>query len=265
MPQVMKNFGYERYRTLIHTLELLERQAINSSNGIITISTDLGDYIRNLNGKIPMVIIENFQNYDFYNVDKDRLALFKQSHSELDGKNIVLYAGTFELYQGLEPLLASAEIVVKERKDTIFVLAGGRQNQIDNLRESAKKLGIESHVHFSGNLPIDEVALYINIANVLVSTRTIGNNPPLKIYDYLGAGKPIVATNINAHTQILNDHIAVLVEPVPQKGIISVIDNPSYAKTLGQRSRKFFENNYSTQEKIEKTRQILNVVMREDI
>ena len=114
----------------------------------------------------------------------------------------------------------------------------------------------------------DEVALYMNIANILVSTRTIGNNPPLKIYDYLGAGKPIVATNIDAHMQILNDDIAVLVDPGPEfiaEGIISLIDNPSYAKTLGQRSRDFFENNYSTQEKIERTRQILNVVMREDI
>ena len=118
------------------------------------------------------------------------------------------------------------------------------------------------------DIPIDELAFFMNKANVLISTRTIGNNPPLKIYDYLGAGKPIVATNINAHTQILNDDIAVLVDPGPEfiaEGIISLIDNPSYAKILGKRSRDFFENNYSTQEKIERNRQILNVVMREDI
>ena len=101
-----------------------------------------------------------------------------------------------------------------------------------------------------------------------VPVGSFGNNPPLKIYDYLRVGKPIVATNINVHTQILNDDIAVLVYPSPEfiaKGIVSVIDNPSYANTLGQNSRKFFENNYSTQEKIERTRQILNAVMRENL
>ncbi len=193
---------------------------------------------------------------------------FKLSHSELDGKNIILYAGTFELYQGLELLLASAILVIKKNKDTIFVLAGGRQSQINDLRESAKKLGIVSHLHFTGNLPIDELALYMKIANILVSTRTIGNNPPLKIYDYLGTGKPIVATNINAHMQILNDDIAVLVNPSPEsiaQGIVSLIDNPSYAKTLGKRSREFFENNYSAEEKIERTRQILDAVMQENL
>jgi len=268
IPQIMINLGYGRLRPLIYVLELLERRIINSSHGLITISTDLDVYIRKINDKIPTVIIEDSQNYDFGSIDKERLASFKLSHHELDGKNIVLYAGTFELYQGLELLLASAELVIKKRENTIFVLAGGRQNQIDTLRESTEKRGIAPHFHFPGNLPIDELALFMNIANILVSTRTIGNNPPLKIYDYLRAGKPIVATNINAHTQILNNDIAVLVDPSPEfiaKGIVSVIDDPEYAKILGQRSEEYFENNYSRQKKMEKTRQILDAVMRENL
>jgi len=108
----------------------------------------------------------------------------------------------------------------------------------------------------------------MNIANILVSTRTIGNNPPLKIYDYLRAGKPIVATNIDAHTQIINDDIAVLVDPSPEfiaEGIVSVIDNPSYAKALGQKSREFFEKNFSIEKKMEKTRNILDAIMHEEV
>ena len=101
-----------------------------------------------------------------------------------------------------------------------------------------------------------------------VSTRTIGNNPPLKIYDYLRAGKPIVATNINAHTQILNEDIAVMVDLTPESiasGILSILENPSYAKALGQKSRDFFEKNFSIEKKMQKTRQILDAVMRENI
>lgn len=268
LPQAMKNFGYARYRPLIYLLELLERGVINSCHGFITISTDLDTYIKKLNDKVPRVLIENFQDYDLNNIDKERLASFKLSHPELSGKHIVLYSGTFELYQGLELLIASAELVIKKTDNTVFILVGGRQNQVDALSQSAEKRGITSHLHFTGNLPIDELALFMNIADVLISTRTIGNNPPLKIYDYLRAGKPIVATNINAHTQILNDDIAVLVDPVPQsisEGIVSLLDNPSHAKKLGQRSREFFENNYSTEEKLKKTREILDAVMKENV
>ena len=53
------------------------------------------------------------------------MASFKLSHSKLNGKNIVLYVGTLELYQGLELLLASAELVLKKGEDIIFVLVGG--------------------------------------------------------------------------------------------------------------------------------------------
>jgi len=125
IPQAMKNFGYARYRLLIYMLELLERRVIKSCHGFISFSPDLDAHIRKINGKIPTVIIENFQDYDVYNIDKERLASFKLSHSELDGKNIVLYTGTFELYQGLELLLASAELVIKKREDILFVLVGG--------------------------------------------------------------------------------------------------------------------------------------------
>jgi glycosyltransferase involved in cell wall biosynthesis len=268
IPQIMINLGYGRLRPLIYVLEQVEKPIINSSHGLITISTDLDAYIRKINDKILTVIIEDSQNYDFSSIDKERLASFKLSHPELDDKNIVLYAGTFELYQGLELLLASAELVIKKRENTIFVLAGGRQNQIDTLRESTEKRGIAPHFHFPGNLPIDELALFMNIAKILVSTRTIGNNPPSKIYDYLRAGKPIVATNINAHTQILNEDIAVMVDLTPESiasGILSILENPSYAKALGQKSRDFFEKNFSIEKKMEKTRQILDAVMQENI
>ena len=268
LPQSMKNFGYERYKPLIYLLELLEKKVVNSSQGLITISAVLKDYLKELNNNKPTVIIENFRDYDLNFIDKEPIGSFELLRPNLEGKDVILYSGTFEHYQGLELLLAAAELVLKKRGDIVFILVGGRQNQIDKLRNSAEKLGIESHVHFTGNIPINELAPFLNAANVLVSTRTIGSNPPLKIYDYLKAGKPIVATNVIAHTQVLNDDIAVLVDPNPEsvsRGITSVIDNYSYANTLGQNSRKFFENNYSSQEKIDRTKKILDVVMRENL
>ena len=42
-----------------------------------------------------------------------------------------------------------------------------------------------------------------------------GTNTPLKIYSYLRSGKPIVATNLLTHTQVLTPDIAKLVEPKP--------------------------------------------------
>ena len=45
---------------------------------------------------------------------------------------------------------------------------------------------------------------------MLVSPRSTGTNTPLKIYQYLRSGRPIVATRLLTHTQVLDDDVAIL-------------------------------------------------------
>jgi len=49
-----------------------------------------------------------------------------------------------------------------------------------------------------------------------VSPRSRGKNTPLKIYQYLRSGKPIVATNLLTHTQVLDAAVAELTGPTPK-------------------------------------------------
>jgi glycosyltransferase involved in cell wall biosynthesis len=80
-----------------------------------------------------------------------------------------------------------------------------------------------------------EVQRYYRIANVLVTCRTRGSNTPLKIYHSLHAGKPIVATAIRSHTQVLDNETAELVEPTPPAiaaGIVRVLQDKQRADML---------------------------------
>ena len=265
IPQAMRNFGYSGYSPIISMLGLLERWVINSSHGIITVSPALDNYVRRINDRVASVMIENSPSSDFPDISKEVLNPLKLSQPDFAGKKIVLYAGTFEVYQGLELLIESARLITESQVGVLFVLVGGGPQQIESLSKLVEKLGIKSNFHFTGSLPVEELPALINIADVLVSTRITGNNPPLKIYDYMKSGKPIIATNIEAHTQILNSDIAVLVDPHPEsiaKGINLVLDNPQRADILGKRAKEFFENNYSPQKKIEKTKEILNMIMK---
>ena len=65
---------------------------------------------------------------------------------------------------------------------------------------------------------------------MLASPRIRGTNTPLKIYSYLRSGKPIVATNLITHTQVLTPDIALLVEPEAEAfaaGLARLIDDPA--------------------------------------
>ena len=50
-------------------------------------------------------------------------------------------------------------------------------------------------------------------SDLLVSSRISGNNVPLKIYTYLASGKLLVATDIQSHTQVLNENNCLLTRP----------------------------------------------------
>ena len=63
---------------------------------------------------------------------------------------------------------------------------------------------------FAGERPAEEMPAYLLACDVLVSPRSRGTNTPLKIYQYLRSGKPIVATRLLTHTQVLGDETAIL-------------------------------------------------------
>ena len=93
---------------------------------------------------------------------------------------------------------------------------------------------------------------FIDRSEVIVSPRSRGTNTPLKIYGYLRAGKPIVATDLLTHTQILDTSVAHLVPPTPaglSQGLLKVLKDAVYANDIARNARQmadaeFTDENY---------------------
>ncbi len=77
-------------------------------------------------------------------------------------------------------------------------------------RTQAADAGIADVTIFAGEQPAGDIPAYLLAADVLVSPRSRGTNTPLKIYQYLRSGRPIVATRLLTHTQVLSDETAIL-------------------------------------------------------
>jgi glycosyltransferase involved in cell wall biosynthesis len=77
---------------------------------------------------------------------------------------------------------------------------------------------------------------------VLVSPRAYGGNLPLKIFDYLAAGRPIVATDIATHRTVLAEDRAVLVAPQTEalaQGILAVLGDDVRSRRLADAARSY--------------------------
>ena len=102
-----------------------------------------------------------------------------------------------------------------------------------------------------------EMPAYLLAADVLVSPRSRGTNTPLKIYQYLRSGRPIVATRLLTHTQVLSDDTAILTGATPREfaeGILAAFDDPTRSAAVGRRARELAETKYSYEAYLEKTR-----------
>ncbi|MBK5257481.1 MAG: glycosyltransferase family 4 protein [Vicinamibacteria bacterium] len=141
--------------------------------------------------------------------DSDRVAgAALRATLDLGDAPVALYTGNFERYQGV-PMMAQA---AARTTRAIFVFVGGETEDITELK---LRLTPEAlfRCRFVGKHFPEMLPRWMALADVLVSPRTLGGNTPFKIYTYLASGKPIVATRLDTHTQVLSDDTAFLVEP----------------------------------------------------
>ena len=162
--------------------------------------------------------------------------------------SLVMYVGNLERYQGIDLLLDSFALVSEQDSKVDLVIIGGEEQDIVRYTEMATALNIRSRVHFLGPKPVEELATYLAEADILVSPRISGKNTPMKVYSYLGSGVPVVATNLITHTQVMDDRVAVLVDPTPEgfsSGILRLLGNGGLRQQLGLAARELIEAKFS--------------------
>jgi glycosyltransferase involved in cell wall biosynthesis len=257
LPQQLVNFSFSESRLLASTFAWLERFVVRRSTVVVVICPHLADVVREIEPGVPAVLIENAPGSGDAPVagsgDRIRRELGLSSDSPM-----VLYTGTFEAYQGLDLLFAAARHVIEARPDARFVLAGGRPEQIAIAREQAVAAGVADAVLFAGQRPADEIPLFLDAADVLVSPRSTGTNTPLKIYQYLRSGRPIVATRLLTHTQVLNDDVAILTTATAEgfaSGILTALTDLERAREVGNGARVLADTKYSYDAYLSRTRQ----------
>jgi glycosyltransferase involved in cell wall biosynthesis len=257
LPQQLRNFEFTNSPLITRVFAWMERVVIRRSRVVIVICPQLEDTVRRIDDSVPTVLIENAPGAGDVRATGTSAALRSRLGIGVDTP-IVLYTGTFEPYQGLDLFFAAARLVAVERPDVRFVLAGGQPEQINTARAHADAQGLSQAVVFAGERPAEEIPQYLDAADVLVSPRSQGTNTPLKIYQYLRSGRPIIATRLLTHTQVLDDDVAFLTPPTPDgfaRGILDAITDRATARDIAERARQLAETKYSYEAYLARTRQ----------
>jgi glycosyltransferase involved in cell wall biosynthesis len=264
LPQQLKNFNFTESRLLVGLFERLEEQSLRAADAVITICPELARYaVPRVPDPERHLLIEN-SLFDEVRIRGGTAESEESAAAPLpEGRPVVLYAGTLESYQGISLLLEAFAAARERRADAFLLVVGGSSEQVAQYRAEAAARGLASDCLFTGRVSQARAKEYQAQAAVLTSPRSKGTNTPLKIYEQLASGIPLVATRILSHTQVLNEQVCFLVDPDPAAmaaGIVAALDDGERRQAVVAAARALYEQMYSRPVYTEKMRRLLELV-----
>jgi glycosyltransferase involved in cell wall biosynthesis len=239
--QLLGKYGV--LRAVDGVLRRLERLAIARSDLVLAVCDDLATRARGYATKTPVDVVEDVSLLGNERAQDDVDDLRRDLP---DGTLLALYVGNLEHYQGVDLVLGA--IAKLESPPLKFVAVGGSPDTVAAYRARASALGLDGHVAFVGARPLSQLGALLGQADILVSPRLSGHNTPMKLYSYLAAGKPVLATRIRSHTQVLSDDSALLVDATPAalaRGLDVLLRSPMLREQLALAARRLATTRYS--------------------
>ena len=262
LPQQLSNFSYSRSALIRGVFERSERAMIEGSQVVITICQELQDTVIDLGAGDRAVLIENVMGGDMESQGEGPAV--REEWGIDPEAALILYTGTFEAYQGLDLLFEAAERLARTHPTARILVVGGSEEQVAAARG---RLAAGLDVVFTGQRPATEIPSFVAAADILASPRIAGTNTPLKIYSYLRSGRPIVATDLRTHTQVLEPGTALLAPPEPgpfAEALGRLIDDPEARARLAAAAADLAERKYSRAAYVARTQDAYQRLLGQD-
>lgn len=212
LPLQITDWKFSSRRTVIGLFRWIERTCVRGACASVAISPAVAQAARKAWPAARCVVLTNYFPLGQHPTAAD-IAAVRARHGIRPEEKLIVYTGSFVALQALDLLLEAGVQVLREVPSARFLLIGGAPAEIDDLRAMAARLGIAEHVILDRSRPQSDIPAYLAAADVLVSPRVQGINPPGKLLSYLAAGRPLVATDTLVHNQLLSADCAILTAP----------------------------------------------------
>jgi len=243
-------FSYKKgvlKNSLLSVYSLVEKVTVRLCDGVIGTGKGLVAQVRAMGYSTRVFHIFDIPS-SLQKPDGKQVKKFREKLAQNPDEILVTFVGSFALYQGVELMFAAIPKIVKKNARVRFVIIGGSETEIDARKLEFKKLQIEDRVSFLGKVAPDILPAYLAASDILLSPRISGVNTPLKILDYMKAGKPIMATDVPSHRLLLDETTAVMAQPDPDhlaEALDILAGDEEKRLKMGAAGRNLYEKKYN--------------------
>ncbi len=177
-------------------------------------------------------------------------------------KKIVLYSGHLYAWKGVRTLIEAAK--QSDMEGTMFYLIGGKADEIEALKKDMR-IDSEDRVVFREHVPHTEVYSYLKAADVLVlpnskaSEESVAFTSPIKMFEYMASGTPIIASSLPSIREVLDEGSALLFTPDDPSDLLNKVKMLLEDETLCATLSLSAQNKSRSYSWIERAKNIISI------
>jgi len=236
-----KNLFWEIHRLPASLSGKMYRRLLSRLAGIVVISNGLKNKLIEVGVDPARILVahdgidlEEFKNLPNQDTARNQLDL---PHD----KKLIIYTGHLFEWKGVDTFISAAQ---NFSDDTQAIIVGGTDEDVGR----AKKIDVKNKIIFIEFKPHGDVLKYLTAADILILPNKKDGGisefytSPLKLFEYMASGKPIIASNLSSLREVLNESNSVLIEPDSSEAlaqaIIITLQNKEKMAQLGSQAQR---------------------------
>ena len=225
-----------------------QRWTFAAADRVIVVATPLRDWLIGLYhlSEEQVVVIANGTDPDrLHPMDMDT----SQQHAGLPEGPVVGFVGSCYPYHDIDTLISAAPGIVQAHPKVRFAIVGdGYMRPV--WMDRVKKENLSDYFLFPGLVAYEEIPTYINAFTVCISLVKNSMGSPVKLYEYMSCGRPVVASDYQGIGDVVAAHQAGISVPgydaeAVTAAVNRLLDDPELGCEMGRRGREAVEQEFS--------------------
>jgi glycosyltransferase involved in cell wall biosynthesis len=165
-----------------------------------------------------------------------------RSRLGLEGSTVIGHVGLFYRWDRLDVLIEVAKSI-RGRHPNVKVLLVGDGPEMEHLRQTAFRLGMEREVIFSGPVPRDDVPAYIDAMDICVLPDSNAFGSPIALFEFMAMGKPCVVPDLGPMRDVIDDNVTGIMFPqgdyaALERTLLRLVEDSALRNQVGAQAKQ---------------------------